>query len=88
MKILKLFSQTKDDQVIGGRVTDGKIIKGAKTFIIRAGEEIGEGNLNEIQVQKMKAGEVEKGEECGLLFNSKVKVVEGDILRQTKETLK
>lgn len=88
LKILKLFSQTKDDQVIGGRVTDGKIIKGAKTFIIRAGEEIGEGNLNEIQVQKMKAGEVEKGEECGLLFNSKVKVVEGDILRQTKETLK
>ena len=88
LKVLKLFSQVKDDQVIGGRVTDGKIIKGAKTYIYRGGEEIGEGSLKELQVQKMKSSEAEKGEECGLMFQSSTKVTEGDILKQTKEILK
>lgn len=80
LRVLRLFSQQKEKQVIGGKVTKGKISHGAKFKIRRRDAEIGEGKITELQCQKIKAKEVDEGNECGLQIESKITVAERDVL--------
>ena len=80
LKVLRLFSQQKERQVIGGRVESGRITQGAKFKIMRRDAEIGEGKTIELQAQKIKTSEVTEGNECGLQVESKFTIAERDIL--------
>ena len=80
LKILRLFSKTKDKQVIGGRVEDGEIRVGAKVNIYRRDNKLGTGIVKELQKAKQKASKVEAGDECGLMVESRVEIAPGDIL--------
>jgi len=79
-KILKVFSKTKDKQVLGGRVTGGSIRVGGRVKIHRRETEIGKGSVLELQQQKAKTSEVKEGAECGLLIESKTEIAPGDTL--------
>lgn len=80
LKVLKVFSKNKDKQVVGGKVENGSIILGSKVKILRRGSEIGRGEVEELQTQKIKAREVSEGNECGLLVDAKVEIAPGDKL--------
>jgi len=80
LKVLKLFSKTKDKQVIGGRVEGGVISLKDRLRIIRRDAEIGIGTIEELQMQKAKAREVSEGNECGLMVESKIEIAPGDKL--------
>jgi translation initiation factor IF-2 len=80
VNILAIFRTGKHDMIIGGRVNDGKIIKGAQVEIKRAGEIIGKGKIEGLQRNKNVTDEVGKGNECGIVFAGNVKIKEGDIL--------
>jgi translation initiation factor IF-2 len=80
LRILRCFSQQKEKQVVGGRVETGKITLGSKAKILRRDVEIGEGEIVELQQQKLKSKEVLEGAECGLMFESKITIAERDIL--------
>ena len=41
---------------------------------------IGKGSLSNLQQNKVPADEVEKGNECGLVFEGDTKIKEGDVL--------
>ena len=80
VKILAVFKSDKNRQVIGGKVADGIIKRGAFAEIIRNEEIIGRGKIVSLQQDKKETDEVSKRAECGMLFEAGAKVEEGDIL--------
>lgn len=79
-KILKAFSKTKERQVLGGKVVEGKINLSSKVKIIRRDHEIGQGKIVNLEKNKTKVGSVEEGSEFGMLLESKLDIVQGDII--------
>ncbi|MDQ5957957.1 MAG: translation initiation factor [Patescibacteria group bacterium] len=80
IKILKIFSQNKDKQVLGGSVQQGTLKKGALVKIWRREAEIGKGKVVELQAQKVACAEVAEGEQFGAIIESKNSIAEGDKL--------
>jgi translation initiation factor IF-2 len=80
LKVLRTFGATKDKQVIGGKVVEGRIAQGATVRIVRRDFEIGRGNVVEVQTNKIKVKEVLEDTECGLLVESKIDIAPGDVL--------
>jgi len=79
-KILRIFSKTKNKQVLGGRVKKGVIKKESSVKILRRDYEIGRGKIIELQQQKIATQEVGEDTEFGILIESKAEVAEGDII--------
>jgi len=77
-KILKIFSRSKDKQILGGRVQEGTLKLGSEVKILRRDAEIGRGRIRELQQMKRKAVEAAKDSEFGALIESKHEIVEGD----------
>ncbi len=80
LTIIKNFSSQKDKHVIGGKVTEGIIKLGGLVKIERRGFDLGKGKVVELQSQKIKTKEVSEGNECGLMVETKVEMVPGDIV--------
>ena len=80
LKVLRTFSSQKDKHVIGGKVETGKIQNGAMVKIVRRGVELGRGRVLELQSQKIKTAEVNEGNECGLMVESKFEIIPSDTL--------
>jgi translation initiation factor IF-2 len=80
LKVLKTFGQTKNKQIVGGKVVSGRISNGANIKIIRRSTEIGTGKIVELQTNKIKAKEILEGSDCGIQVESKIDIAEGDAL--------
>jgi translation initiation factor IF-2 len=80
LKILKIFSSTKNKKVIGGKVLEGKITSNSEVKIKRRDFEIGKGKITELQQNKIKTKEVLADSDCGILLESKVEIAVGDVL--------
>ncbi|HPN54875.1 MAG TPA: translation initiation factor IF-2 [Candidatus Moranbacteria bacterium] len=80
VNVLAIFKTGKHDMIVGGRVTDGKIIKGALVEVRRDGEIIGRGKLEALQQNKNVTAEVGQGNECGITFEGSTRIKEGDTL--------
>ncbi|NTW13409.1 MAG: translation initiation factor IF-2 [Candidatus Moranbacteria bacterium] len=85
LSVLAVFRTGKRDQIIGGRVGNGKISKGAKIDIRRGDEVVGKGVVANLQQNKQNAEEVGQGNECGVVFEGNAKVQEGDTLLAYRE---
>lgn len=79
-RILAKFLTDKNRQIIGCRVTEGEIRRGALIEVFRSEEKIGQGRMINLQKNKKDAALIQKGEECGILFEGETKIEEGDIL--------
>ena len=89
VNILAVFKTGKRDMIVGGRVNDGKIVKGSLIEVRRDGEIVGKGKLANLQQNKNTTPEVGKGNECGITFEGDVKIKEGDtLLSYTEEEKK
>lgn len=88
VKILKTFSATKDKQVIGGKVTEGRITLGGIVRIMRRENEIGRGKIVELQAGKIRSKEVLEGNECGMQVESKIEISGGDVLEAFTTVIK
>ncbi len=80
LKVLKTFGATKERQVVGGKVTTGRITDGGIVRIIRRDFEIGRGKIVGLQLNKMKIKEVLEENDCGVLVESKMDIAPGDVL--------
>lgn len=82
LKVLEIFKQSSGQQVIGGKITRGKILdEEAKVAIIRDKEVIGKGNLKNIQAKKKEIEKASQGRKIGMLITGAPKIKEDDILR-------
>jgi len=80
IKVLVKFITEKNRQIVGGRVTEGEIKKGALLEIFRNKEKIGQGKIINLQRNKKDIDLTVKGDECGILFEGDAKIEEGDTL--------
>ena len=79
-KIIRAFSRTKEKQIVGGKVAEGTINLGSIVRIMRRDFEIGRGKIVNLEKNKVKTGEVVEGSEFGMMIESKIEVVAGDVL--------
>jgi len=85
LEVLAVFRTTKNEKIIGGKVTSGKIEPGAAFRIVRDKDTIDEGKITNLQQNKKETTEVLEGFECGLKITSSTKVLVGDILEIYKK---
>lgn len=90
MEILAIFKVSRQDQIIGGKVTTGKIENNCVVKIVRDKEMIGEGKISSLQQNKNDTKEVVEGFECGLKVTSPTKIKVGDSLEcyKTEEIIR
>jgi translation initiation factor IF-2 len=79
-KIQKVFNRTKDRQVIGGLVQLGEINQGNSVRILRRENEIGNGTIVGLELNKNKTKSVSEGTQCGVLVEARIEMAPGDIL--------
>ena len=87
-KILKTFSRTKERQIMGGKVTEGQITLNGTVKILRRDFEIGSGKIVNLEKSKVKTSIVEEGSEFGMMIESKIEIVAGDIIESFTVTKK
>jgi translation initiation factor IF-2 len=87
LKVLRIFRKEKKRVILGGEIISGKFIKESKISVLREGQEIGKGEMKNLQENKINADEVKQGKQCGIEFLGEVKIKEGDVLTAYKEEI-
>jgi len=87
-KVLKVFSATKDKQVIGVRSALGTFEVGGLVKIIRREEEVGRGKIKELQQNKVAVDKIGEESEFGAMVESKSEITPGDMLEQITKVTK
>ncbi len=85
LSVLAVFKTGKHDMIVGGRVSEGKLIRGSQIEIKRDDEIVGQGKMQNLQQNKQNADEVNQGNECGVVFEGSTKIQVGDTLICYKE---
>ena len=80
MKAQKIFSKTKDRQVVGGTVQTGDISVGNEVRILRRENEIGKGTIVHLEQNRLKVKTVGEGLACGALIESRIEIAPGDMI--------
>ena len=89
VKILGIFLTDKNRQIIGGKVIEGEVKKGASIEVIRQESLVGKGRMISLQRDKKEIDKIMKGQECGIMYEGDVKVEVGDVLAiYTEEKIK
>lgn len=79
-KVIAIFLNEKNRQIVGVKVTEGVIKKGALLNIFRDDEKVGEGRIINLKREDRDIDEGLKGSECGVLYEGNIKIEEKDIL--------
>lgn len=85
LSVLAVFKTGKRDMIVGGRVSEGKMIRGTQIEVKRGDEILGKGAMGNLQQNKQNADEVNQGNECGVVFDGNLKIQVGDTLICYKE---
>ena len=85
LSVLAIFKTGKKDMIVGGRVSEGKLLRNTLLEIKRGDEIVGAGKMANLQQNKQNVEEVGQGNECGVVFEGNVKIEEGDTLLCFKE---
>ena len=85
LKVLAIFRTENDSQIVGGKVLDGVVRNDSFVDVKRGDDFIVQGKITQLQSAKQDVKEVEKDTECGLKFEGKPLVEEGDILEFFQE---
>ncbi|MBI2597368.1 translation initiation factor IF-2 [Candidatus Daviesbacteria bacterium] len=79
-EILAEFAHGKEEKIAGCRMLEGVIAKGQRIRVVREGQLIGEVKLKSLKKVKEEVNKVEKGNDCGMLFNPSLDFQIGDIV--------
>ncbi len=80
LAVLAIFRTGKRDMIVGGRVAEGKMAKGALIEVKRGEVIAGKGKIANLQQNKIDTPEVKQGNECGITFEGNIKIKAGDTL--------
>lgn len=86
-QIIAEFQFGKTERIAGTKILDGSLSKGPKVRVLRTiegsedSEVIGEGKIRSIKHLKEEVSKVEKGQECGILFDNPIDFKVGDIIQ-------
>ncbi len=80
-QIIAEFPFGDKGRIAGCRILDGTISKGPKVRVIRGEEIIAEGKLKFIKKVREDVAKVEKGDECGMMFDQEIDFAIGDLIQ-------
>jgi translation initiation factor IF-2 len=83
-EVKQIFFSGKKEMIIGCKVTNGKVKKGAKARLIREDETVEEVEIDQLKRVKENVEEIKADSECGIKLKGKHDVQEGDILEVFK----
>ncbi len=87
-KVLKQFSNRKEEHVVGGKVSEGYLAKHASVRVVRRGTVIGAGKIQNIQTNKQNVDRVENESEFGAQITAPFEIAQGDTLECFTTTMK
>lgn len=79
-QIIAEFPYGKGDKIAGCRVLEGAISKGPKVRVVRGEDIIGEGKIKSLKKVREEVTKVEKGQECGIMFDPVIEFEAGDLV--------
>ncbi len=85
-KVLAVFIQDKNRQIIGCKNIQGEIKRGSYLEIFRLNPEskeeelVGKGKISNLKRGEKNVEKIVEGEECGILYEGNLKIEQGDIL--------
>lgn len=85
LKVLAIFKVSKNNKIIGGKVTTGKIVNETEARIVRDREIVGQGKITNLQQNKKDISEVLEGFECGLKIETPTKILVDDSIECSKK---
>lgn len=85
LEVLAVFRTQKNEKIVGGKVTSGKIENNALVRIVRLKETIGDGKIISLEQNKKDVAEVKENFECGLKIATITKINVGDVLEVYKK---
>jgi translation initiation factor IF-2 len=91
LRVLKIFKKENGKQIVGGRVANGVVAKGARFDLVRMRAVAGGGTITGLECQRKPVEEVVQGLECGLMIEGRGQIEEGDelaIYREETEKIK
>lgn len=77
-EVIAEFPHGKGERIAGCKMLEGTIAKGQRIRVVRAGELIGETKLKSLRKVKEEVNKVEKGSDCGMLFDLPIDFQIGD----------
>ncbi|MCP6719526.1 MAG: translation initiation factor IF-2 [Patescibacteria group bacterium] len=80
IKVLVSFWGTRKRQIVGGRITEGKVERRTSIEVSRDEEIIDKGKMINLQKNKKDIEKASKGEEVGILYEGEKKIEKGDVL--------
>ena len=80
MKDLIVFFTEGSRQIVGGRMTDGYVKKGAQIEVYRDDKMVGKGKMVGLQKNKKPIDEAVKRDEIGILFEGNIKIEVDDTI--------
>lgn len=80
LEVLKIFKTETNHMIIGGRVIDGNIVPTETVIITRNNEALSTGQVKRVECSKEMVNKVSSGQECGVDFEGKGIIKEGDVL--------
>lgn len=86
LEVLAIFKTTKSGMIVGGKITEGKVLKTAQIKVVKNGEVESIGELVSLQAGKEDVSEVVAGNEIGLEYKGEPIIEVGDILEFFEET--
>ncbi len=87
-RVLKQFSSRKDEQVIGGKVSEGFLERGGTVRILRRNAEVGIGKIKNIQTNKQDVDRIETDREFGAQITAPCEITQGDTLEGFRTSMK
>jgi len=78
--IIAEFPFGKAERVAGCRIIEGAIAKGQRIRVVREGQLVGETKLKSLRKVKEEVNKVEKGNDCGMLFDPAIDFQINDIV--------
>jgi len=85
LKVLAIFRTDKNNQIIGGKVLNGKIENNTLAEVLQNKEVVATGKIVRLQSGKQDISTVEENQECGLQYEGEPIIKVGDILRVYRE---
>lgn len=80
LKVLAIFKTSRNEQIIGGIVTSGKIVNESMVKIVRNKEVLTEAKITNLQQNKKDVHEVLENFECGMKIETSTKLKTDDVL--------
>ncbi|HQA63515.1 MAG TPA: translation initiation factor IF-2, partial [bacterium] len=80
------FHEEAGNVIIGGRVIDGGLCLCDTVIVTRNGEALASGKVKRLECSRQAVEKVASGQECGISFEGKAIIKEGDILEFYQQT--